>query len=553
MDNESHNFKSAVQHTFVPCCRVVAESKCDASSILVHNDVISNFTASRFPICTMEKGGFLLLDFGKELSGGIRLVSGMMEPAAIRLRFGESIAEACGEPNMDHCIHDVTMPLNMLSANDFGNTGFRFVRLDVIEGEVKLVNAIAVSCGRNLEQIGCFTSSDTRLDAIFDASVYTARLCIQDYIFDGIKRDRMIWGGDLQPATRAILPVFGAIEPVDATLEQLCFNTEKGCFANNHTGYSLWLIMTIHDLYMHSGLECILAKYGAFIRDTTEMFLGMVKDNGQLEMPGHLFLDWLSQDDSQGTLAGLYGLFIMAMNASVKLHNAMQLDTRRIVQAIDKVTLASPKPGSNKSAAALQHLAGVSDHRNLLLKERFSGISTFIGGYILQCLEPQHSMELVKRYWGAMLDMGATTFWEDFDLAWLKDNPTRIDEMPVPGRPNIHADFGRYCYKGLRHSLCHCWATGPLPWCIHSILGVNVLEPGFKRIGFAPELCGLEYAEGAIAVPQGKITVKLQAGCAPEINVPDGIEVEQRFEHMDVSHRRRKQWNLLIPQKAALL
>ena len=519
--------ESAIQRAFVPCCRVISEAKCNDSAILVGNEVLANFTISRFPECTIGTGGHLLLDFGRELSGGIRLISGRMAPARVRLRFGESIAEACGEPNMDHAIHDVVLPLNLYSSNDFGNTGFRYVRLDVLEGEVKLVNAIAVSSMRKLEQIGRFDSSDKRLNAIFNASVHTAHLCIQDYILDGVKRDRLIWGGDLHPTIRSILPIFGAIDALDATLEQICFNTAKGCFANNHTSYSMWLLMAIHDWYLHSGQGCILEKYRPFILDVTERYLAMVKDDGQLDLPGYLFLDWLSHDDTSGTLAGLYGLFVLAMKASEKLYQAMQLDTARIEQAWRKVVLAAPTPGANKSAAAMLHLAGAADYRKLLQKDKFSGISTFIGGYILQCLEHGSALKLVKRYWGGMLDMGATTFWEDFDLSWLKDNPTRIDEMPVPGRPNIHADFGRFCYKGLRHSLCHGWSTGPLPWCLHSILGVTVLEPGCRRIRFAPDLCGFEYAQGAIAAPQGRIVVKLQAGCTPEISVPNGIEVEQ--------------------------
>ena len=99
--------ESAIQRAFVPCCRVVSEAKCNDSAMLLGNEVLANFTISRFPECTIETGGHLLLDFGQELSGGIRLISGRMAPAKVRLRFGESIAEACGEPNMDHAIHDV--------------------------------------------------------------------------------------------------------------------------------------------------------------------------------------------------------------------------------------------------------------------------------------------------------------------------------------------------------------------------------------------------------------------------------------------------------------
>ena len=515
------------QRSFTPCIRIVDEAQCANSSIFVNNTVISNFTASRFPVCTIETGGHLLLDFGCELSGGIRIVSSLMEPAKIRLRFGESIAEACGKPNMDHAIHDIVLPLNMLSTVDFGNTGFRFVRIDVMEGQASLVNVLAVSLTRKLKQFGSFKCSDKRLNAIFDTAVRTVRLCIQDYILDGVKRDRLLWGGDLHPSTRAILPMFGPIKALDATLEQLCFNTAEGCFANDHTSYPLWLIMTIHEWYLHSGDKGILKKYGKYVLDTIKQYLSMVQDNGSIELQGYVFLDWPSQADPDGTTAGFYGLFAMALEAAEALFKAMQLDTAKLRQARRKIIKAASKPGANKSAAAMQHLAGVSNCSGILKRNLCSGISTYMGGYIIQCLPHLSALELIRRYWGGMLDMGATSFWEDFDLSWLEGNPTRIDEMPVPGRPNIHADFGRYCYQGLRHSLCHGWASGPVPWCLQNILGVTPLEPGFKRISFKPDLCGLDYAEGAIAVPQGRISVKLQQGSKPQIDVPNGIEIEQ--------------------------
>lgn len=79
------------------------------------------------------------------------------------------------------------------------------------------------------------------------------------------------------------------------------------------------------------------------------------------------------------------------------------------------------------------------------------------------------ALERIREYWGAMLDLGATTFWEDFDMAWLPAG--RIDE-PVPaGMRDLHRECGAYCYKGFRHSLCHGWASGPTAWLTEYVLG----------------------------------------------------------------------------------
>ena len=91
----------------------------------------------------------------------------------------------------------------------------------------------------------------------------------------------------------------------------------------------------------------------------------------------------------------------------------------------------------------------------------------------------QGVLDCIRHYWGAMLDLGATTFWEDFDLDWTA-NAGRIDELVPEGKKDIHGDFGNYCYKGFRHSLCHGWASGPTAWLTEHVLGVKVIEPGCK-------------------------------------------------------------------------
>ena len=90
------------------------------------------------------------------------------------------------------------------------------------------------------------------------------------------------------------------------------------------------------------------------------------------------------------------------------------------------------------------------------------GMSTFMSYYILKAVasfDKPKAIAMMKAYYGAMLDKGATTFWEDFNLEWA-ENSCRIDEFPKAGERDIHGDFGAYCYKGFRHSLCHGWSAG---------------------------------------------------------------------------------------------
>ncbi len=125
-----------------------------------------------------------------------------------------------------------------------------------------------------------------------------------------------------------------------------------------------------------------------------------------------------------------------------------------------------------------------------------------------------------------MLDMGATTFWEDFDLDWMK-NAGRIDEVVPEGMVDIHGDYGNYCYVKFRHSLCHGWASGPCPYLSNYVLGVKNIAPGKYEV--KPDLAWLDWAKGSYPTPKGEIKVwafkDTEGKTVVNIEAPAGIEI----------------------------
>ncbi|MEG1586336.1 MAG: alpha-L-rhamnosidase C-terminal domain-containing protein, partial [Bacteroidales bacterium] len=117
------------------------------------------------------------------------------------------------------------------------------------------------------------------------------------------------------------------------------------------------------------------------------------------------------------------------------------------------------------------------------------------------------ALDIIRQYWGGMLSLGATTFWEDFDIDWLK-NGARIDELPSGNKIDVHREYGDHCYKGYRHSLCHGWSAGPTPWLSEYVLGIKVIEPGCRKVRIRPCLGDLDWAEGTYPTPYGAIYVR---------------------------------------------
>jgi hypothetical protein len=95
----------------------------------------------------------------------------------------------------------------------------------------------------------------------------------------------------------------------------------------------------------------------------------------------------------------------------------------------------------------------------------------------------------------------------------------------------LHGDFGAYCYLGFRHSLCHGWASGPTAWLSQTVLGVQPLEPGCRRVRIVPQLGHLAWAEGSYPTPLGPIKIRHErladGSVKSKIDAPEGIAVER--------------------------
>ena len=85
--------------------------------------------------CLMKKGSSVILDFGRELNGSVRLIThyieGRSKTAALRIRFGESVSESMaelGEKNAgnNHTARDIMFIAAAMGAAEYGETGFRF-------------------------------------------------------------------------------------------------------------------------------------------------------------------------------------------------------------------------------------------------------------------------------------------------------------------------------------------------------------------------------------------------------------------------------------------
>ena len=489
-----------------------------------------------------------LLDFGRELQGGIQIVTGQSsrKEAKVRIRFGESVSEAMcditpenGATN-DHAIRDFHFTLPWLGVAEIGNSGFRFVRIDVEEPDIDLLlKEVRATFGyRDIPYLGSFKSDNDRLNDIWMTGAYTVHLNMQEYIWDGVKRDRLVWIGDLHPELMTVNTVFGYNEVIPKSLDLIRDTTPVPNWMNGISSYSIWWLLIHKDWYLYQGNLDYLKEQKEYMTTLFNHLITKIDDKGKEMLDGTRFLDWPSSPNVKGVDAGLQALMVMAMDAGHEMALAMgdKELADRCAKASKKLKKYIPEHNQSKQGAALMALAGLMKaekaDKEVLSVGGAQGFSTFYGYYMLEAMAKagnyQGAMDIISEYWGAMLDLGATTFWEDFHIDWAK-NAARIDELVPEGKIDVHSAYGDYCYKGFRHSLCHGWASGPTAWLSRYLLGVEVVEPGFKKVRITPHLGNLKWVEGTFPTPYGVIQIKHTKGAdgkvVSDIQVPEGVEL----------------------------
>lgn len=467
----------------------------------------------------------ILLDFGIEIAGSVRIISwksrsGEKNSARVILRFGESVMEALTPVGIkgacnDHAIRDAQMEIPALGCVQSGDSGYRFVYIELMgdDAELELKSIQGVFTFLDLDYVGSFECDNERLNRIWNTAAYTAHLNMQEYLLDGIKRDRLVWVGDMYTHVNTIMAVFGNHPIISRSLDLARDRTPIGDWMNGISSYSLWWILIHHELYRHFGNRAYLGEQRTYMRSLLEHLISCIGDEGEEKLDGWRFLEWNTTENDTAVHAGLQSLMLMALEEGAELMSVLGEDdlSAKCRVSAEKLKLYKPHHSDSKSAAALLALSGLGDKdeiKDMIANGGAKGFSSFFSYHTLSALAEAGSIneaiDIVSSYFGGMLDLGATTFWEDFDIDWTK-NAGRIDEIVPNGKDDVHGDFGKHCYTGFRHSLCHAWASGACPFMSRYILGIEVLSP--KVIRISPNLGKLRYAQGTYPTPYGELRV----------------------------------------------
>ena len=491
-----------------------------------------------------------LVDFGQEYAGRLRLTGAAGVP--ITVTTGESRAECFhAEPGLDNN-GPSSLTLAGAKAVTTPYSAFRYALIK-FSGPAAPISVVLDHKYYPVAYRGAFSCSDPLLTKIWYTGAYTAHLCMQEDIWDAPKRDRGLWCGDLHVTGETINNAFGDRFLMEKSIRELREIAQSGLpddalpkdEINGIPGYTAAWYCELADFYRHNGDDAFLRSQHAKIislleyqkTDFTDSLFTNPRDKWD-------YCDWAPDYVQRtpltraatnlfiikGVREAVFLLRSLGDTASADKYTAWA-DT--LTQAA-RSNLLDPKTQTYSDRVqgnAMAVYSGVATpeqqariYQTVLkagtpawtvpVANDMAGsevMSPYYGNYVLQAYgkmgQCQAGINLVRRYWGAMLSRGATTWWEEFDPSLPQDMNLVLDKMPYL-------------------SLSHGWSSGPTSFLTEYVLGVQPTAGGFKSVVIQPNLGDLKWAAGTVPTPHGAIQVradKAQKGIVCTLTLPSGV------------------------------
>ncbi|MFA4870054.1 MAG: amylo-alpha-1,6-glucosidase [Pedobacter sp.] len=486
----------------------------------------SSFKLSTTPMAavkTEKVGKGFISDFGKETFGFIKL-HGLKGKGKLNIYYGESREEAL---SADKCETLDLLEIDMKGKRDSLielSKAFRYVNVQP-EGSVALDKVSMLYEYAPVTEKGSFKSSDEQLNKIYDISKYTFHLNTREFFIDGIKRDRWVWSGDAYQSYLMNYYSFNESPIVKRTLLAQRGKDPVTAHINTIMDYSFYWFLGIYDYYQYSGDQKFVQDIYPRMKSLMDYVLNRRNKDGLLEwMPGDwIFIDWADKLSKDGEVSFEQLLFCrsletMALCAEMSKDKEAATEYRKLAADLkakifklywdesknalvhsringkptDNVTRYANMFGIFFDYFSPSQKEGVKKH--VLMNDNVKKITTpYMRFYELEALcamgEQSYVLKQIKDYWGGMLDLGATSFWEEY-------NPDKkgVEHLAMYGRP-----FGK--------SLCHAWGASPIYLLGKYYLGVKPLTPGYETYVVEPSLGGLEWMEGKVPTPAGEISL----------------------------------------------
>ena len=461
-----------------------------------------------------------LYDFGKETFGYLK-VKGLK--GCIHIYYGESAEEAMDKK---HCETLDILTGGQSPCELCDSKAFRYVYIETEQdASYEEVLMDFEYAPMEKERSGSFRCSDELLNNIWDTAAYTMDLTTREFFMDGIKRDRWTWSGDAIQSYLMNYYLRFDTECVKRTIRQLRGKDPVTAHVNTIMDYTFYWFKSIHDYYLYTADLDFVREMWSRMVTLMDYVEGRLNGDGMAEGQSDdwIFVDWVDFPmHKRGTLCFEQILLMKAMETmavcakllGVKTDYRVKAESLRnkikqtfwsyerkaYYHAIEEGQMNQQITKFPNMFAILYGLAYEEERheimKSVMLNPAIDPITTpYMRFYELEtlCIDGLQTevLQEIRDYWGGMLHEGATSFWEKYN-----PEETGTQHLAMYGRP-----YGK--------SLCHAWGASPIYLIGKYYLGVQPTKPGYEEYLVKPVLGDLQWMEGDVPTPFGKIHVSM--------------------------------------------
>lgn len=448
----------------------------------------------------LRRGDKALFDLGDHHVGYVTFAFGFAgshpdAPAWLRIRFAEHLRELDERVEdyngwisrgwiQEELIHVDELPAEVPLPRRYA---CRYIQVEVLDvsGKYRLTipqvrfRSVTSADDSSLEPL---SSGDPLLDRLDQTACRTLRNCMQEVFEDGPKRDRRLWLGDLRIQALACYGTYGGQDLVKrclylfagSTLENgqvgACLFTSPEVEVDDTVmfDYSLLFIPTLRDYWRETGDKDALRELWPTALRQIELAQtqfdanGLVRDSDAL---GWCYVDWNLALNKQASAQGCYLYCVQAgmelsqtlgetdvVNRLEQDYKAKKAAAHRLWDEGQGLFVSGADRQVSWASQVWMVLGGAIDpEEGAHLLDRVAACNSaekMVTPYmyhnyvdaLIHTGQKEQALDILKSYWGGMLEAGADTFWELYD----------------PENPNASPYGGT-----IVNSYCHAWSCAP--------------------------------------------------------------------------------------------
>ncbi|SFL26572.1 Alpha-L-rhamnosidase N-terminal domain-containing protein [Paenibacillus sp. 1_12] len=510
------------------------------------------YTVKPAKVKPLAEGGYIL-DFGGELTGQFKMRAHGRQGQIIELRCGEELFdnERVRYEMRCNCTYQElwTLSGDHDELDQYDYKAFRYVEVLADSSiHIDIDSFAAVVRHYPLDEEACqFESSDSMLNAIWTICTNGLKFGSQENYVDCPSREKGQYLGDNTIITHAHAYVSGDLRLFRKSLVDFALLSSHVCpgimavapghFMQEIADFSFQWPIQLLEYYKQSGDEAFLREMYPVAEEMLRHFNSFQREDGLLTHVADKWnlVDWpegmrddydfpLTRPVSEGCHNVVNAFYYSARVAVAQIRKILQIeehdDLESFKQAFRQVfwseqtKLFVDAEGSKHSSLhanalpLLFGLVGTKDREAVveLLQSKRLSCGVYMAYFLLKALAAAGEYALVYdlirsedlHSWGNMVKEGATTCFE----AWSKDLKWNT-------------------------SLCHPWASAPIPLLIEEIIGLKPAAPGWTEVSFHPHMPEtLEWLKISFEVPSGTIHFEHKHGQS-KLSLPEGVSIRR--------------------------